>query len=71
MSAAELKSCIIKKNEGRKARDGAVSVKTVADVDETVLRSYKDRANRTGRIDLPYSNNEEALNRLGATEGGR
>jgi ATP-dependent DNA helicase RecG len=71
MSAAELESYILKKHEGRGAWDGAVSDRFVADVDETVLRDYIDRANRAGRIDFPYTNNEEVLNRLAATQDGQ
>ncbi|GHV57612.1 transcriptional regulator [Deltaproteobacteria bacterium] len=71
MSAAELERYIIKKNEGRGAWDGGVSDKTIADVDETVLRGYIDRANRAGRIDFLYTNNEEVLSRLGAMRDGK
>jgi hypothetical protein len=71
MSAAELESFILKKNAGRDAWDGDVSGKTVADVDVTVLSDYIDRANRAGRIDFPYTNNDEVLNKLGVIEGGK
>ncbi|MDR1537342.1 MAG: putative DNA binding domain-containing protein [Clostridiales bacterium] len=66
MSAAELESYA-----GRDVWDGEVSDKTIADVDETVLRDFIDRANRAGRIDFPFTNNEQVLNRLAVTEGGR
>jgi ATP-dependent DNA helicase RecG len=67
MSAAELESYILKKNEGHGFWDGSVSEKTVSDVDEAVLRDYIDRGNRAGRVDFPYTNNAEVLNRLSAT----
>jgi len=70
MSAAELESFILKKNEGRGTWDSELSDKTAADVDEAVLRDYIDRANRAGRIDFPYTNNEEVLNRLSLTQDG-
>jgi ATP-dependent DNA helicase RecG len=71
MSAAELESFILKKNAGRYTWDGDVSRKTVADVDEIVLRNYIDRANRAGRIDFAYTNNTEVLNKLSVTEDGK
>jgi ATP-dependent DNA helicase RecG len=71
MSAAELESYILKKNAWRGAWDSDISDKTVADVDETVLRDYIDRGNRAGRIDFSYTNNAEVLNRLGATKDDR
>ncbi|MDR1828471.1 MAG: putative DNA binding domain-containing protein [Methylobacteriaceae bacterium] len=71
MSAAEIESYILKKNAGREVWDNAVSDRMVADVDETVLHDYIDRANRAGRIDFPYTNNEEVLKRLNVTDGGK
>jgi ATP-dependent DNA helicase RecG len=71
MSAAELKSYILKQTVGRNAWDSDVSDKTAADVDETVLSDYIDRANRAGRIDFAYTNNDEVLSRLGVTEKGK
>jgi ATP-dependent DNA helicase RecG len=71
MSAAELENFILKKNAGRDAWDSDISDKTTRYVSETVLRDYIDRANRAGRIDFPYTNNDEVLNRLGVTENGK
>jgi ATP-dependent DNA helicase RecG len=71
MSAAELESYILKKNAGRGAWDGDVSAHSVADVDETVLSDYIDRANLAGRIDFPYTTNDEVLNRLSLTKDGK
>jgi ATP-dependent DNA helicase RecG len=71
MSAAELENFILKKNAVRDAWDSDISAKTTSDVVETVLSDYIDRANRAGRIDFPYTNNDEVLNRLGVTENGK
>jgi ATP-dependent DNA helicase RecG len=71
MSAAELESYIRKKIAWRDAWDGELSNKTTADIDEAVLRDYIARANRAGRIDFPYTNNEEVLNRLSVTQDGK
>jgi len=71
MSAAELESYILKKNAGRDAWDGEASDKTVADVDETILRDYIDRANSAGRIDFAYTDNAEVLNKLAVTQDGK
>jgi ATP-dependent DNA helicase RecG len=71
MSAAELESYILKKNVGRDTWDGDISHKTIADVEEAVLRNYIDRANRAGRIDFSYTSNAEVLNKLSVTEDGK
>jgi ATP-dependent DNA helicase RecG len=71
MSAAELESYILKKNEGCGAWDSDISDKTAADVDAIVLKNFIDRANRIGRIDFPYTSNDEVLNKLAVTDGDR
>ena len=69
MSSAELEDYILKKNVSRGAWDNALSDKTIADVDEDVLKGYLERANRAGRIDFKYTTKEDVLHKLGLTDG--
>jgi ATP-dependent DNA helicase RecG len=71
LSSAELEGFILKKNAGRDVWDSELSDKTVADVDDAVLREYLERANTVGRIDFAYTTKEDVLNKLGLTEGDR
>jgi ATP-dependent DNA helicase RecG len=71
LSPAELENFINKKNEWRGVWDSGLSNKTIADVDDDVLRDYLDRANRAGRIDFKYSTKEDVLHKLEVTDGGR
>ena len=71
LSPAELENFINKKNEWRGVWDSGLSNKTIADVDDDVLRDYLDRANRAGRIDFTYSTKEDVLHKLEVTDGGR
>jgi ATP-dependent DNA helicase RecG len=71
LSSAELQSYILKNSEGRDAWDGDLSDKTVADVDEAVLKEYLERANRAGRIDFIYTTKEEVLHKLNLVKDGR
>ena len=64
LSPAELESLILKKNKGLDAWDNDVSDKTIADVDEDVLKEYLERANRTGRIDFTYTTKADVLHKL-------
>jgi len=69
LSPAELENYINKKNEWRGIWDSSLSNKAIADVDEDVLKNYIERANRAGRIDFTYTNKEEVLHKLDATDG--
>jgi ATP-dependent DNA helicase RecG len=71
LSSAELQSYILKNSEGRDAWDSDLSDKTIADVDETVLKEYLERANRAGRIDFIYTTKEEVLHKLNLVKDGR
>jgi len=71
LSPAELENFINKKNEWRGVWDGSLSDKTIADVDDDVLRNYLERANRAGRIDFTYTTKKEVLHKLGLTDGDR
>jgi ATP-dependent DNA helicase RecG len=69
MSAAELESYILKKNAWRDTWDSELSDKTVADVDENVLKQFLERANQAGRIDFGYTDRKGVLNKLEAVGG--
>jgi ATP-dependent DNA helicase RecG len=69
MSAAELESYILKKNAWHDAWDGELSGKTVADVDEDVLKQFLERANQAGRIDFEYTDRKGVLNKPEAVSG--
>jgi ATP-dependent DNA helicase RecG len=69
MSAAELESYILKKNPWRDAWDSELSGKTVADVDEDVLKQFLERANQAGRVDFGYTGRKGVLNKLEAVSG--
>jgi ATP-dependent DNA helicase RecG len=71
LSPAELENFINKKNEWSGVWDSSLSDKTIDDVDDDVLRDYLDRANRAGRIDFPYTNKREVLNKLGVIDGDK
>jgi ATP-dependent DNA helicase RecG len=71
LSSAELEDFILKKNAGCDVWDSELSGKTVADVDDAVLKDYLERANSVGRIDFAYTTKEDVLNKLGLTENGK
>ena len=71
LSPTELESYILKKNEWRGIWDGGMSEKTIADVDEEILKEYLDRANRAKRIDFTYSTKEDVLHKLDLTVNGK
>ena len=71
LSPSELENFINKKNEYRGVWNSGLSDKTIADVEEDVLKDYIERANRAGRIDFTYSNKEDVLHKLGATDGDK
>jgi ATP-dependent DNA helicase RecG len=51
--------------------DSGISDKTIADVDEEVLKNYLERGNRVGRIDFSYTNKKDVLHKLGLTDGDK
>ena len=71
MSPSELEDFILKKNTGREAWDSAFSDRTVADVEENILKEYLDRANQAERIDFTYTSKDDVLRRLYLTVDGK
>ena len=71
LSPAELENFINKKNELRGTWDSGISDKTIADVDDEVLKSYLERGNRVGRIDFSYTTKKDVLHKLGLTDGDK
>jgi ATP-dependent DNA helicase RecG len=71
MSPAELEDFIIRKNARTDTWDSGISDKTIADVDDVILRDYLERANQAGRIDFTYTTKEEVLRRLDLIENGK
>jgi len=71
MSPAELEDFILKKNAGRGSWDSSLSDKTVAYVDENVLKEYLERANQADRIDFTYTTKEDVLRRLDLIVDGK
>ncbi|MCL2189460.1 MAG: putative DNA binding domain-containing protein [Defluviitaleaceae bacterium] len=71
LSPAELENFINKKNEWRGVWDSGLSDKTIADIDENVLKEYLERANRVGRINFTYTTKEDVLNKLKLTVGNK
>ena len=69
LSPAELENFINKKNEWRGIWDSGLSDRTIADIDEDVLKDYLERANRVGRIDFAYTTKEDVLHKLELTSG--
>jgi ATP-dependent DNA helicase RecG len=71
LSPIELENFINKKNEWRGVWDSSLSNKTVADVDEDVLKDFLTRANRVGRIDFTYTTRDDVLHKLGLLDGDK
>jgi len=71
LSPTELENFINKKNEMRGTWDSGISDKTIADVDDEVLKNYLERGNRVGRIDFSYTNKKDVLHKLGLTDGDK
>ena len=71
MSPAELEYYFLRKNARRDIWDSDMSDKTVADVDDAVLKEYLERANQADRIDFTYTTKEDVLRRLNLIENGK
>ena len=71
MSPAELEDFILRKNARTDIWDSGLSDKTEANMDDSVLKDYLERANQADRIDFTYTNKGDVLQKLDLIENGK
>ena len=71
MSLEQITTLILKSGREGNRWENLISNRTIDDVDEDVLKTFTNKANRAGRIAISYTDKKTVLNQLELTSGDK